>query len=309
MTNKIITKDEIIAAINSSGYLIEQRIEQILARQGYFIQTSDAYLDDETDKSREVDLTAQKVFKVMGDQEHRVSTNLIIECENNQQPVVFFKNSQSSVFDYNEIKYSGTPSNVFVDRKTVPIDEYLGFSDFHHYKHAYNYTQYCSFQQKKDNTKWLALHLDTQHDSFTNLIKSTEFKRRTYYNNYVKPLEGRENFINLHFFYPILVLQGGIIEAYQGKDELILNDIPFLLFRKQIIKNQDPASYKIAVVTEGFLPQYLKFLDKEMASIIERIISCYVPIKMSMSEKTQKAEEMKNYRETFGIPFEGEDIN
>jgi hypothetical protein len=303
-----ITNPEMIAAIQNSGYLIEQRVEWHLLLEGYSVQTSDAYLDSETGKNREVDITAIKGESVLGKNEHFITFQLIIECENNSQPVVFFRNNQTSEFRYDEIKLSGIPIKVTVDNSILPIDEYLRFDSFHHYGSSSNYTQYCSFQQvgKGKELRWIASHLENQHDSFSNLIKCLEFKCETLFANQVWPMEGFENALNLHLFYPIVVLQGKLYEASESEDNVNLTEKKWLTFRKQVIRNQKISSYKIDVVAEEFLPNFLKVLEKEKASMFDEIRNNWQQITLSMLVKTQKARQMKTHREAYGLRYQGE---
>ncbi len=57
VVNKISIK-EVKDAILGSGYLIEQRLEQILMKDGYYVETNPAFPDPDTGKSREFDISA-----------------------------------------------------------------------------------------------------------------------------------------------------------------------------------------------------------------------------------------------------------
>lgn len=95
-------------AIRNSGYLLEQRIEPIISKQGFFVQMNSAYQDSETGKSREVDLTAIGGIKVYRDE--FLFPYIICECENNAQPVVFFtRYSPLSFLHHEDVRVSGIP--------------------------------------------------------------------------------------------------------------------------------------------------------------------------------------------------------
>jgi len=251
-----------------------------------------------------------KHYNLWASDEHHITHHLIIECENNFQPVVFIKNTQSSTFRYDEIKMTGVPLNVTTENHPSPIsiDEYLEFDNFHHYTYSGNYTQYCSFQlPNKQNATWIASHLETQHDSFSNLIKCVEFKRHNYFTNNIWPLQGAEEKMDLHFFYPIVVLQGELFQAIENDGDLKMEPIKWLSFRKQTIRNQEVSSYKIDVITEKFFPTFLEILENEKNGIIGQIRDHWDKILISMSHKTHKARQMRTHREAYGIPYGGPD--
>jgi hypothetical protein len=54
-----ITKEEMLEALNRSGYLMESEIASMLAEFGFFIETNQVIEDKFTGKSREIDLLAE----------------------------------------------------------------------------------------------------------------------------------------------------------------------------------------------------------------------------------------------------------
>jgi len=104
MKKEEITTGEIKEAILWSGYLLEQRVEAILEQAGYYVETNTAYPDPVTGKSREIDIKAINTFKISRDYDF-IFVRLICECENNQEPVVFFvKESPISFLHHEEVK-------------------------------------------------------------------------------------------------------------------------------------------------------------------------------------------------------------
>ena len=80
----IITTKEMKESILRSGYLLEQRVEPVLEKAGYFVTTNAAYPDPLTGKSREIDIEALAAFKVSRDYDF-IFPYLICECENNKK--------------------------------------------------------------------------------------------------------------------------------------------------------------------------------------------------------------------------------
>jgi hypothetical protein len=56
MLVKKISAKEMKDAIQASGYLVEQRVEQIIMKEGYYVETNPAFPDPDTGKSCEFDI-------------------------------------------------------------------------------------------------------------------------------------------------------------------------------------------------------------------------------------------------------------
>jgi len=273
MTTDKITKDQMIEAIQNSGYLIEQRVEDVLAKRGYAVETNDAYFDPETNKSREVDITAINGKWIMPGQDHFIFPYLLIECENNHSPVVFFRNNpRAGALSSEDIKISGLPLNIY-EEGTPPtsIVEALELATFHHYCKGPYYTQYCSFQYVKNDKKWIATHPDTQHHSLVDIIKCLEYKISDHYAGYYLPDDATQERLNLQIYYPIIILQSHLYEAYESDGELIFEKKEHIQFRKQLINSNVSTTYQIDIISENYLPSFLELINQETEKIVTMI--------------------------------------
>lgn len=312
--NKISLKD-MKTAILRSGYLLEQRVEDVLERKGYYVITNSAYPDPSTGKSREVDITAISAIKLSRDYDF-IYPNLICECENNQQPAVFFiKDSPVSFLNYQEVKSAGIPLQ-FIDKnitkksgyKIKDEEQYIDLSDFlnlekhHHYCKGPISTQYCTFTRKKATNPWLAFHSDTQHDSLTNLIFALESEIDEYYQNYVVPEKDEQELININIYYPVLILQGLLYSAQMKKRSLVLKKCKHIQYRKEYFSKDKHDTYQIDVISESFLPEYIKIIETEMERA-KRVMKRKIKIaRKSLDILTKKAREKtpeKTFREIF----------
>src|SRR5712692_10210423 len=89
MAQQSLTDADIITALQASGYLLEQDVATVLESHDFLVQTSRAFLDPDEGKSREMDVWAYKqVFRDEG-QRLSVSLELICECKNKGNPLVF----------------------------------------------------------------------------------------------------------------------------------------------------------------------------------------------------------------------------
>src|SRR5690242_9655356 len=170
-----ITTVEMAEAITRSGYLIEQRVSRVVGDHGYYVETKPAYLDPETGKSREFDISAISAARLAKKRMDFVFPVLLSECENNEQPVVFFSKSSSVAFlHHQEIKCSGLPVKFWDGAGFVCLSEFLHLEKSHHYCKGPTATQYCTFTRKNPNVPWIALHSDAHHQTFTSLVNALE---------------------------------------------------------------------------------------------------------------------------------------
>src|SRR5713226_5449230 len=120
-----INRADMLAAIRRSGYLIEQRVEFPLVAHGYYVQTNPVYPDANTGKTREYDIDAISAVRVFKDTYDFVFQTLLIECQNNPQPIVFFtKKSQIPFMHHYEVKVAGIPTKFKIDNQWQTLSEF-----------------------------------------------------------------------------------------------------------------------------------------------------------------------------------------
>jgi len=168
-----ISVQELKKTIMKSGYLIEQRVEHIIEKKGYYVQANTVFRDEETGKSREIDLEALAGIQIYRKGHNFLFPYIICECENNSQPVVFFQREIFFDFTFHyEVKCSGIPVKFWEKDGFVSLSEFMGLEKFHHYCKGPFSTQYCTFKWVKKKKSWIAKHTDEQHETFLSLIKS-----------------------------------------------------------------------------------------------------------------------------------------
>ncbi len=274
----VITVKEMRESVFRSGYLLEQRVESMLQKRGYYVEANAAYPDPITGKSREIDIDATSSVKISR-QDGLIFPRLLCECENNRQPIVFFvKDSPFSFLYREEVKYAGLPVK-FLERSDSSIDssqnesnneyyvslsEFLNFEKYHHYCKGSISTQYCTFTRKSSGKPWVAFHEDVQHTSLTNLVFALEASIEHYYKNYSIPEEDEIEEVNIEIYYPLLILQGPLYTASIKETKLNLQRSEHVQYRKEYFSKDKQGSYQIDVITEPFLCRYVDLIEKEM---------------------------------------------
>ena len=298
-----ISTKQMREAIKRSGYLLEQRIEPILAEEGYYAQTNTAFLDADTGKSREIDISALSGFQVFKKGIDFIFPFILCECENNAQPVVFFtKESIISFMHHEQVKVSGIPVKFWQKDGWVSLSEFTGMEKFHHYCKGSIATQYCTFQFKKDKTSWFALHNEEQHDTFNSLIKAVDYEMAKHFDGWSLPDKLDDEGININIYYPLLILQSGLYSATLKNKELTLRKSKHIQFRKERLlpRTNEVETYQIDVITEEYLADYLKIINSEIEKTIRIFRRHRADILTSIEKLIQEAKKLKDpksYRE------------
>jgi hypothetical protein len=265
-TGTKIGQAEMLEAIARSGYPIEQRVAQAIREHGYSVQTNPAYTDPETGKSREYDISAINLAMIRRRTIDAVWPLLVCECENNEQPIVFF--TSESFLGFMNLKYSGLPVKIISAKRLVPLWEFLGTKRFHHYGQGKVATQYCTFHRKNESARWTASHSEA-HQTFLTLVNAVEHGIDDC-GSWVSPGRSKER-INVQIFYPLLVLQGDIYEAQTDTSPLVIQEVEHVQYYKEIWDGRGNKTYYIDVITERYLSKYLDLVSKEVETIRRRL--------------------------------------
>lgn len=270
-----ISSQEMTDAIERSGYLLEQRIEPVFA-EFFYTETNRMFFDKDTGKNQELDLIALSSPTMFNDKDmyHIFQSTVLVECENNPQPVVFFSREVERDGSLaRDFKFSGNPIKL-KDRKGhwEQLSSVIKMYEFHHYALENYSKQYCSFQKKKDKQgAWFATHNEEQHNTFSKLIKAVKAQTDEHYDYLSRVFLRPEARVSINNYYPVLVLQGDLYKAHLVKNKLVTEKIDHILYAKEHVEQDRTETYLIDVVTEAYLPKYLKTISNEMYTMLTRL--------------------------------------
>jgi len=252
-------------ALLRSGYLLEHRLEAVLLDRGYYVEANEAYPDPDTGKSRELDIYGMQALKAGRGEFDFVFTVLLAECVNNPQPLAFItKEPLLGFLHHEDVALAGLPVKVPESRKTWrSLADYLGMDKYHHYCKGRIATQYCSFVlKKKQPAEWMATHEDSHFDAFRKLSAAVDYYSRKHFESW---RIGKREYINLEFYYPVLVVQGDLMDVRQNKKSLRISKAEHIQYRMSTLVGKEQRTHQIDVVTERFFSKYLDILDSELA--------------------------------------------
>lgn len=250
MNHNSITKADLQACLERSGYLLESKIVRELTEQGYFVEPNQVILDKKTGKSREIDIIAEHYSYDAGHRGTCVKTYFVAEVVNNRYPIVLLtprpftpnSNQESYVkFHYSKDYPSGL--NIFDDR--CPSSNVI-------------FSQYCGISTKKGEARDLmANHPDDMYSSLQKLSEYVEDE-----------LELSEEWVpdwlwRIFFWHPMLIAGGQLftaIPADEGDVEIQEVDSAFLEFNWH--RGAERQTTLIEIVT-------VKALYDRLASIVQ----------------------------------------
>ncbi|OQB31605.1 MAG: hypothetical protein BWY08_00395 [Bacteroidetes bacterium ADurb.Bin174] len=258
------SQEDILKAINDSGFLFEQEIGFIIEKFEYHIQTNSAFKDLEEEKSRELDVTGYKRFYYDEESKISIGIRLLCECKNNKNPFVFITRNKGKIDD------SYSPPNFLFpkDEYLIPVENKQNSfhvkNGFFYYKinEIYPYSisdkkavQFCKLVQK--NKKWNAFHDGIYDSIMLPLSKSLE-----YYKNKDKSIRN-ETWKNYIIYFPIVVLNSKIFSIDSHIDKTKVNEVGYISFTREIDSKKQNNKYLIDFISRDHLEDYLsKYVNK-----------------------------------------------
>lgn len=252
-------EDEIIDALNRSGYLFESEIAKTLNEEGFFVETNSVIKDPITGKSREIDLIAEYYIPNTDYQTNECfsSAKYVIEIKNNSAPIVLLTELEHNpnIEDWDAIKeYISIPPDMeyYVSKYWDRFILEKKFSAF---------TQYCSFQKKNKNDELMALHPDNIYSGILKIAQYCEEK--------VSISHEPDNYLRSRLYVPILLISDDLYELkYQNlKPKLSKSNCSLLLYNYH--HNDRRSMAFVFVVTKKGLMELLDFLKKTEREVFE----------------------------------------
>lgn len=291
MSSTSITLQDATKALLNSGYLLEARLEQVLAARGYYVDANDAYPDPTTGKSRELDLMAMTARRLSREYDF-VFNVLLVECVNNPQPFVLLtKKPQVGFLFHEDVRLAGLPAKLFDQRtgRWATLQEALHLNKFHHYCTPRVATQFCSFARKA-KSDWMALHEGPHFDSFSKLCDAVDYFQDKHFTSW---RSSEKESVNVEFYYPVLVVQGELLEGRVQKSGIVLRPATHLQFRRTAIRGSEATAYQIDVVQEKRFARFVAMLESELELTVKRFKTRSRVVRDSVSKIVLKARRLR----------------
>jgi len=252
-------------ALNRSGYLLESEISRTLAEAGFFVETNQVIEDPFTGKSREIDLIAEYFNYDETRSSFKVAANVhyVFEIKNNLFPIVLLTQFE---FTPRIEDWTGLKEALTVPDGLIYEDWHEGFYEhLIHSKKSSIYTQYCSFQKKKENDEVMALHPDNIHSGLAKITQYCEEMVKMYDKNLIYENHDKDEYFRHFLFLPILLINDDLYELKKDRLESVESSI--LVYNYHYDKN--PKMAYIFVVTKKGFPAFMRSM-MAMENKVER---------------------------------------
>ncbi len=307
------TVAQIKSALENSACLLGQRSSTVIENNGFQVTPNRQYHEKDTGVSREIDIHAAKAAELSEDDSgDTYETVLLIKCENNTTPVVFFTHERPSAAKTAKyVELAGHPTNVYENphkNATVPIEQYLHIKDFHHnHKAKWTARQFCELKPGGSGRAGagklnLCASHDISHDSIEDVLSATnhfssELKNRDMLNKVAK------DHVCLGMIYPVLLFAGPIFECrIRGKKHNIF-ERAHLTLQKTVQTGPLKGTYNVDIVHEDYLSKFLKLVNKENGTIADLLTRNCDLLKASSEKEFEALEQESKLPTTYAVKW------
>ncbi|MCP9750376.1 hypothetical protein [Ferruginibacter sp. HRS2-29] len=262
-------KNEILEALSRSGYLFESETAKNLQQMGFFVETNQSIKDPITNKSREIDLLAE-YYRRYTKKNKRCSAKIkfVFEIKNNVLPLVLLT------------EYQYTPNSDFdemfkiVQTKPKGVD-YEGASDFQEQlfpsgEERKLFTQYCSFQKKKQNEELMAIHPEELHSG---LSKITQYAEEEFFEWNSREMSEEESYYRNFIYIPVVLITNDLFElTIEDDNSTTLRNTTLSRLVYNYHFREEPKSAIVYIVTKAGLDFFLDDMIKIEESILKSMV-------------------------------------
>lgn len=254
-----VNDNEMIEALSRSGYLLETEITNLLIKLGYEVENSISIKDQFTGKTREIDLITRRKRDSCTEpiiNKCFTQVNYAFEIKNNLAPLVLMTKVSDSdqLHDWNGIK-----EHISCPKEMQCICESYYDKIIFNQKYS-SYSQYCSFQQKKDKGNTLiAFHPENIYSGISKLIQYCDEKQFSLGGRYKVDNEYYRNLL----FIPVILISDSLIEL--DMEDFMEPKLKSVEASKLLCHYHNEESSKMSyvhIVTKKGLPSFLKIMEE-----------------------------------------------
>lgn len=253
---------EILKKIHDRGFLIEIETIKILEEEGWDTFPQEPYMDSDKKEMRSIDIVARKTrHDLESPLFDTFQMVLCVECKKESKDMwIFYRRKKGREFHHPSLLIK----EVCYPKKSISVyDMGLRFQKSHY------------FQDEEAHVAVNYTHLsgkDTFFEAQNQVLKALHYQMQTDRELLLKlKLTGKHSLV---LFYPIIILDGRMMEYRLEKGKEVLNDInhTFYLTNRKIGVEQSFNLFCIDVLKRPFFSQFIEILNREFEEIIEEIL-------------------------------------
>jgi len=269
------TEEQIIQALQRSGYLMEQEVAGVLQERGYYVTPNEGFVDPDTGTAREYDLHAMGAITVAETRSEYVFPVLLVECRKSDRPLVLLTGDRIlravlAEADFDNY-YSGYPKHIYgangeSDDSAQSLFDFLDLSRCHHYWTCERMsTQFAEIV--RDGKKIVARHEMLYNDAIVPLIKALRFEAVKDDERMSAALTEEQDASNIQVYWPVVVWRGAMFQYYAAAEPPKLEQATHVNFIRRYRSETIDGTFHVDIVAEEYLPDYLNMVDQEIKSI------------------------------------------
>lgn len=135
------------------------------------------------------------------------------------------------------------------------------------------------------------MHEGPHFDSFAKLCDAVDYFQDKHFTSW--RFADKES-VNLEFYYPVLVVQGELLEGRVRKNGIVLRTASHLEFRRTAIRRSEPTPYQIDVIQEKRFPRFVMMLESELEVTVKRLKATSRPVRDSVSKIVLRARRLRS---------------
>lgn len=268
--------DEIMAAVEESGYLLEQHVATQLERLGFQVTTNFAFEDPDEGKSREMDVRAVK--RVAVDEEAKISAyiELIVECKNTSNPFVFIARPKNErdlrsspkefLFPYTYEMKKDFGGGRGLSKPVEPF-VHLGFDQvYKEHQKAWKAVQFCRIDRK--GSGWHANHGGLYDAMFYPMAKAVTARK----SEVPRPRQSGD-WRYFWFFFPLVVTSGGLMLIDTSMAAPAPRPVEHVSFTRELKSGKLSGPYALTFVRQEQLQQFVEQVIDPVAALASDLVN------------------------------------
>lgn len=259
-----MSKNDILKAIDASGYLIEQQMAAIFESDMWKVTPNKAFSDQEESTSREVDIYAVKNTGIY-DTNLLITYSLVAEIKKRKNPLVFFKKNSSAAPDIHmNALYSSTMERTFYRNEEYAKTKTMLLTP--ESLHQLNMSSICNqFCEVSNNN---AEHANLYQSLFVPLIKGAyhiQQQNEMYTARYHRP----DPMFNVNLVIPLLIIDSDLYCYNLESSEL--EELNYTIYKRDYQSKEINKTFYIDIVRRQYLPEYLKIVSQAFLSLAKKL--------------------------------------
>ncbi|NUT70382.1 hypothetical protein [Pseudarthrobacter sp. C4D7] len=262
--------DEVLSALQVTGFLLEQEVRRIVESAGFDAAISRAYQDPDEGKSREIDVLGWKPFFIHDRFDCVFGMRLIIECKNPKSPYVVVGHAATEyekrqmrsgasfwTSGFNVGKMPHPQISGLEVEEHRPIWDLLGLSDAPGSPTSDSFVGNQLISLERKGSEWFAGNSHIFDGIVMPLTKAVNTFKRINSNRAREAFQDHEQSHN-SVTLPILVTSNKIFEVNTDANDVAAAEVPWTNVMRQVHSKNMRANIKIEVVQSKYLGDFLE---------------------------------------------------